>query len=104
MMLTDYIYTAMNRAKYEILDDGIFYGEIPDCQGVWSSAKTLEQCRENLQDALEGWIILGLRLGHQLPILDHINSSCSNALHWNANFEALPQIKGGGASINIISR
>ncbi|VXD20716.1 hypothetical protein PL9631_520099 [Planktothrix paucivesiculata PCC 9631] len=28
----------------------------------------------------------------------------SNALHWNANFEALPQTKGGGASINIISR
>ncbi|CAD0231003.1 conserved hypothetical protein [Planktothrix agardhii] len=28
----------------------------------------------------------------------------SNALHWNANFEALPQITGGGASINIISR
>ena len=105
MMLTDYIYTAMNRAKYEILDDGIFYGEIPDCQGVWSSAKTLEQCRENLQDALEGWIILGLRLGHQLPILDHIYSSCSNALHWNTNLEALPQIIiGGGASMNSISR
>ena len=47
MMLTDYIYAAMNRAKYEILDDGIFYGEIPDCQGVWSSGKTLEECREN---------------------------------------------------------
>lgn len=28
-MLTDYIYVAMNRAKYEILEDGIFYGEIP---------------------------------------------------------------------------
>lgn len=78
MMLTDYIYTAMNRAKYEILDDGIFYGEIPDCQGVWSSAKTLEQCRENLQDALEGWIILGLRLGHQLPTLDQINLNLEN--------------------------
>jgi predicted RNase H-like HicB family nuclease len=32
----------------------------------------LEECRENLQDALEGWIILGLRLGHQLPILENI--------------------------------
>ncbi|MGL4499396.1 MAG: type II toxin-antitoxin system HicB family antitoxin [Planktothrix sp.] len=78
MMLTDYIYAGMNRAKYEILDDGIFYGEIPDCQGVWSSGKTLEECRENLQDALEGWIILGLRLGHRLPILDQINLNLEN--------------------------
>ena len=78
MMLTNFIYAAMNRAKYEILDDGIFYGEISDCQGVWSSGKTLEECRENLQDALEGWIILGLRLGHQLPILDQINLNLEN--------------------------
>ena len=72
MMLTDYIYAALNWAKYEILDDGIFQGEIPDCQGVLSHGKTLEKCRENLQDALEGWIILGLRLGHRLPILENI--------------------------------
>ncbi|VXD23017.1 conserved hypothetical protein [Planktothrix serta PCC 8927] len=78
MMLTNFIYAAMNRAKYEILDEGIFYGEIPDCQGVWSSGKTLEECRENLQDALEGWIILGLRLGHQLPILEDINLNIEN--------------------------
>jgi predicted RNase H-like HicB family nuclease len=72
-MLTNYIHTAMHKATYELLDDGTFYGEISDCQGVWANAATLEACREDLQDALEGWIILGLRLGHYLPILDGIN-------------------------------
>ena len=43
------------------------------CKGVWSNAATLEECRDELQDALEGWIVLGLRLGHTLPVLDGID-------------------------------
>jgi len=76
-MLTNYIRAAMISATYELLDDGTFYGEIPDCPGVWGNAETLEACREDLQDALEGWIILGLRLGHTLPIVDGIDLNFS---------------------------
>ena len=48
-MLTAYIRAAMGKAKYEILpDDGTFYGEIPDFQGVYATAATLEACREEL--------------------------------------------------------
>ncbi|WP_445635902.1 Type II toxin-antitoxin system HicB family antitoxin [Nostoc sp. DSM 114161] len=72
-MLTNYIRTAMHKATYELLEDGTFYGEIPECQGVWANATTLEACREDLQDSLEGWILLGLRLGHTLPILDGVD-------------------------------
>ena len=58
-MLTDYIRAAMRKAKYEILeDDGTFYGEIPDFQGVYANAPTLEACREELKEVLEGWILL----------------------------------------------
>ena len=71
-MLTRYIQAAMNQAVYELLEDGSFYGEIPSCKGVWSSTDTLETCREELQDALRGWIILGLRLGHALPVLEEL--------------------------------
>lgn len=72
-MLTEYIRAAMRRATYEILpDDGTFYGEIPGFQGVYANANTLEACREQLQEVLEGWIVLGLRLGHALPVVDGI--------------------------------
>ncbi|MBM4045179.1 MAG: type II toxin-antitoxin system HicB family antitoxin [Planctomycetes bacterium] len=72
-MLTNYIRAAMRRAKYEILeDDSTFYGEIPGFQGVWANAKTLEACREELQEVLEEWIVLGLRMGHTLPVVDGI--------------------------------
>ena len=66
-MLTDYIYAAMAQAHYEILDDGLFYGEIPVLRGVLATATTLEGCRAELQEVLEGWIMLGLRLGHTFP-------------------------------------
>jgi predicted RNase H-like HicB family nuclease len=72
-MLTHYIRVAMQKATYELLEDGTFYGEIPECPGVLANATTLESCREELQDALEGWIILGLRLGHNLPVIDDID-------------------------------
>ena len=71
-MITEYINQAMAQATYELLDDGTFYGEIPVCQGVWSQADSLDACRANLQNALEGWLILGIRLGHQLPIIEGV--------------------------------
>lgn len=73
-MLTNYIRAALRLATYEILaEDNSFYGEIPGFQGVWANAPTLESCRAELQAVLEGWLILGLRLGHNLPIIDGIN-------------------------------
>ena len=68
-MLIIYIQNAMRLAKYEILEDGQYYGEIPGFQGVWAQAENLEACREELQSALEDWLILGLRMGHKLPVV-----------------------------------
>ena len=72
-MLTNYIQAAMRQAKYEILsDDGSFYGEIPDFKGVWANASTLEECREELQSALEDWILVRISDRLPLPIVDGI--------------------------------
>jgi predicted RNase H-like HicB family nuclease len=75
-VLTKYIQAAMRRAKYEILeDDGSFYGSIPELQGVWANASTLEECREELESVLEGWLLLGVSLHHPIPPLDGIEIS-----------------------------
>lgn len=69
-MLSDYIQAAMARAQYEILPDGEgYYGAIETLDGVWANADTLEECRQELQEALEEWIVLGLRMGHPIPSL-----------------------------------
>lgn len=71
--MTSYIHGAMHTAKYEILEDGTYYGEIPGFQGVWADTNSLDACREELQSALEDWIILGLWMGHALPVVAGIN-------------------------------
>jgi predicted RNase H-like HicB family nuclease len=70
-MLTRYISAAMHRARYEILpDDGTFYGEIPGFDGVYANAKTLEACRDELEEALEEWILLRVSKHLPLPVVE----------------------------------
>lgn len=72
-MLTKYIETAMERAHYKILEDGSYFGEIPELKGVWANEETLEACRNELQEVLEDWVLLGLHLRHPIPVLDGID-------------------------------
>ena len=60
----------MKRAQYEILEDRTFYGSLPGFEGVWANESTLDECRQELQDALEDWILLGVSLNHELPVVD----------------------------------
>jgi predicted RNase H-like HicB family nuclease len=72
-MLKNYIRTAMGKARYEILpDDGTYYGEIPGFDGVYANAKSLEECRDQLEEVLEGWILLRVSLHYPLPSVDGI--------------------------------
>ncbi|MCC6037644.1 MAG: type II toxin-antitoxin system HicB family antitoxin [Armatimonadetes bacterium] len=72
-MLLEYIQEALRRARYEIIDDEEpYYGEVPELQGVWATGKTLEECRENLREAIEGWIIVRLQRGLPLPPLGKV--------------------------------
>ena len=57
-MLTAYITAAMARARYRIIDDGTYFGEIPGLRGVWADAKTLEASRSELQEVLEDWLVV----------------------------------------------
>ena len=73
-MLTAYINAAMCKAHYEILPDGEgYFGKLEGIQGVWANADTLEACREELREVLEEWIILSLRMGHPVPVIDGID-------------------------------
>lgn len=72
-MLTQYINAALRSARYEILADGKGYaGAIDGLQGVWAEAGTLEECREELREVLEEWIVLGLKLGQALPPMNGV--------------------------------
>ena len=83
-MLTAYIQAAMRHAAYEILeDDGTFYGHIPPLQGVWANAPTLQACRQELEEVLEGWLMLSLEKNLPIPAIDGITEG-KNGKHCRA--------------------
>ena len=72
-VLSDYVDQAMAQAVYDKLEDGTFAGRIPACQGVVAFSGSLRECESELQSILEDWVLVGLRLGHLLPVLGGID-------------------------------
>jgi predicted RNase H-like HicB family nuclease len=72
-MLTEYIQEALKRAKYEIINDKEpYYAEIPDLKGVWATGNSLEECRKNLIEVIEGWLILSIKKDLPIPKLGNV--------------------------------
>jgi len=70
-MLFEYIAAGLRHAKYEILpDDGSHYGEIPEFTGGYTNAETLEDCREQLREVLEEWLLFRIHRILPLPVVD----------------------------------
>ncbi|MEE8589807.1 MAG: type II toxin-antitoxin system HicB family antitoxin [Spirochaetia bacterium] len=72
-ILSDYISKALARAVYEKLGDGTYAGKISECTGVLAFGNSLRECEEELQSTLEDWVLVGLKKGHQLPVIDEID-------------------------------
>ncbi len=69
-MLIEYIEEALKKARYEIIEDEEpYYGEIEELKGVWATGKTLEECRNNLKEVIEGWILVSIKKGLPIPKL-----------------------------------
>lgn len=72
-ILSEYVEQAMAQAVYDKLEDGTFGGRIPSCSGVVAFGVTLRECEDELRSTLEDWILLGLKLGHSLPVISGID-------------------------------
>ncbi len=66
-MITAYILEQLAKAKYKLLDDKTYFGEIPGLAGVWANGKNLEACRQELADVLESWLYLKIRTNARVP-------------------------------------
>ena len=71
--LSAYIEAALELARYDKLEDGSFVGEIPKLKGVAAFGRSLRECENELRSTLEDWILVGLKLGHRLPVLAGID-------------------------------
>jgi len=72
-MLIAYIQEALERARYELIEDEEpYYGEVPELAGVWATGKTLEACRRNLAEAIEDWVLFSIAKGLPIPALGQV--------------------------------
>ena len=72
-MLAEYIEEALRRAHYEIIEDEEpYYGEIDELKSVWATGSTLEECRNNLKDVVEGWLLLSIKKSIPIPKLGDV--------------------------------
>lgn len=72
-ILSDYIDQSMEHAEYDKLEDGTFAGRIPGYPGVISFAPSLRACEDELRSTLEDWVLVGLKLGHAIPVIGALN-------------------------------
>ena len=72
-ILTGYVNQALAEAVYDKLEDGSFAGRIPSCPGVVAFSTSLSECESELRSTLEDWILVGLKLGHALPVVGGID-------------------------------
>ena len=69
-MIREYIREALNQAHYELIDDKHpYYGEVKKLNGVWANGDSLEECRTKLSEVIEGWILMRVGAGLEIPPL-----------------------------------
>lgn len=70
---------AFRRARYDTLEDGTFYGEVSRLRGVLATAETLEDCRNQLAEVGEEWVLVRLAKSLAVPSLGKIEVKVKKA-------------------------
>jgi predicted RNase H-like HicB family nuclease len=71
-MIRQYVEKALGAARYDKLEDGTFYGEVPRLRGVLATGETLEECRNQLAEVVEEWVLVRVARGLVVPPLGKI--------------------------------
>lgn len=57
------------RAEYDTLEDGSYVATVPGLQGVIATGNDLEECRKDLIEVIEEWIVARLQWGYPIPTI-----------------------------------
>jgi predicted RNase H-like HicB family nuclease len=71
-VIRQYVEEALRTARYEKLDNGTYYAEVPRLQGVLATAPTLERCRNQLAEVVEEWVLVRVARGLDVPSLGKV--------------------------------
>ena len=71
-MIRQYVEKALRSARYDKLEDGTFCGQVPRLRGVLSTGATLEECRDQLAEVIEEWVLIRVAKGLAVPPLGKV--------------------------------
>ncbi len=77
-MFSEYIQAALKLAEYDTLEDGSYVATVEGLQGVIAIGDSIEECRRDLIEVIEGWIALRLKLGDSIPPIQGISINVSS--------------------------
>ncbi len=73
-MFSEYMAVALKKAQYKIIDDEYpYFAEVPELDGVWATGKTIEDCRNELIEVIEEWIVARLQRGLSIPTINGLS-------------------------------
>lgn len=78
-MITQYVEAALRAARYDKLDDGTFCAEIPSLRGILATGRTLEECRTQLAEVVEEWVLVRVAKGLAVPPLGRVEVKVKKA-------------------------
>ena len=68
-MFSEYIQAALKLAEYDTLEDGSYVATVEGLRGVIAIVDSIEECRRDLIEVIEGWIALRIRFGAKIPMI-----------------------------------
>lgn len=78
-MIRQYVEEALRRARYDKLEDGTFCAEVPGLRGVLATGETLEECRSQLAEVVEEWVLIRVAKRLSVPPLGRITVKVAKA-------------------------
>ena len=92
--LADYVAEILKNAVYEKGEQlDVIVAEAPDLPGCMTQGATFEEARENLVDAIEVWLMSGLRSGEDPPVVNGRQLAITAGPRRQSNARSQPRIK-----------
>jgi predicted RNase H-like HicB family nuclease len=92
--LSEYTAEVLKNAVYEKGEQlDVIVAAAPDLPGCVTQGATFEEARENLVDAIEVWLLSGLRNGEDLPVVNGCCLAITKAPRRSGQARSQPRIK-----------
>ena len=73
-LLRKYIQAALKEAKYTFDEESnSCIAVVEKLPGCWAQGDNLEDAREELESVIEGWILLSIQRGEEIPSVSGVN-------------------------------